>query len=106
MRDDITSNPSDEYRSPVINDEELSKTIMEKLLLSNLNNQKQSYIKSNSNIPEGLGLQKRPQSSNPMSLMKKPTLSIKGGNRDRRSLVVSPTNSSIFSPTEKPQPKS
>jgi hypothetical protein len=41
-----------------------------------------------------------------MSLMKKPTLNLKGGNRDRRSLVVSPTSSGIFSPTEKTQPKS
>ena len=35
IRDDMTTNPSDEYRSPAINDEELSKTIMEKLFQQN-----------------------------------------------------------------------
>jgi len=38
--------------------------------------------------------------------MSKLTINVKGGNRDRRSLVVSPTNSGLFSPTEKPVPKS
>jgi hypothetical protein len=41
-----------------------------------------------------------------MSLMSKLTINVKGGNRDRRSLVVSPTSSGLFSPIEKPLPKS
>jgi hypothetical protein len=56
MRDDITTSPSIEYREPVISDEELSKTIMEKVLLSNLNNPRQSGTMNSGIVTDGLSL--------------------------------------------------